>query len=59
MKRKWMCVVFVVALLIPTLASAAAEQKDFLVQSTADLIDLCTAAPDDPLYTAAVNFCQG
>ncbi len=59
MKRKLICVIFSVFLLIPALASAAAQQQDFIVDSTDDIIDLCTTAPDDPLYTAAIHFCQG
>lgn len=27
--------------------------------STGDLVNLCSTAETDPLYTAAVNFCQG
>ncbi len=58
MKRKLIGVMIAMALLIPTL-SPAAQQKGFLVASTGDLVDLCTAAPDDPLYTAATHFCHG
>ncbi len=58
MKRKLVGVMFAVVLMIPALASAA-QQKDFVVQSTEEIIGLCTTAPDDPLYTAAMNFCQG
>ena len=29
------------------------------MRSTADLIDLCTAAPTDAMGTAALNFCHG
>ena len=58
MKRKLIGVLFAVVLLIPALTSAA-QQKDFVVQSTEDIIALCTTAPDDPLYTAAIHFCQG
>lgn len=59
MKRKLMCVMFAVFLLMPTLASAATELQDFIVDSTDDIVDLCTTAPDDPLYTAAIHFCHG
>lgn len=59
MKGKLICVMFAVALLIPTLASAAAQQQDFIVDSTDDIVNLCTTAPDDPLYTAAIHFCHG
>ena len=30
-----------------------------MVRSTGDLIELCTAAPTDPMGTAALNFCHG
>jgi hypothetical protein len=45
-------------LLLPGLAGAVSE-KDFEAQSTENLINLCTAAPGDPLYQQAVNFCHG
>ena len=47
-----------VLLTLPAVASAVSE-KDFLVQTTQDLINLCTASTDDPLYPQAVNFCHG
>jgi Rap1a immunity proteins len=40
-------------------AAPAATQDSFLVRNTGDLVDLCSATQADPLYTAAVNFCQG
>lgn len=39
--------------------SNAADEKDFEVKTTQNIINLCTASPDDPLYTQAVNFCHG
>ena len=59
MKRKLICIMFAVVLLIPALASAATDQQDFIVDSTDDIVDLCTTSPNDPLYTAAIHFCQG
>jgi hypothetical protein len=47
-----------IVILLPGLAGAASE-KDFEVQTTENLINLCTAAPEDPLYHQAVNFCHG
>ena len=44
--------------LVPGLAGAASE-KDFEAETTENLINLCTASPDDPLYGQAVNFCHG
>jgi len=54
-------VLFLWALLtLPALALAGAvSEKDFQAQTTEDLINLCTATPDDPLYQQAVNFCHG
>jgi hypothetical protein len=40
-------------------ARAAVSEDNFLVRSAGDLAALCTATQADPLYTAAVNFCQG
>jgi len=46
------------ALLIPCAAQAAME-ANFDARTTADLVELCTAAPDNPIGAAAVNFCEG
>jgi hypothetical protein len=35
------------------------EREDFLVVDTQDVVDICTTPETDPLYTAAVAFCQG
>jgi hypothetical protein len=40
-------------------AEANVTQDNFLMASTGDLVNLCSATEADPLYTAAVNFCQG
>jgi Rap1a immunity proteins len=34
-------------------------QDSFLLRNGGDLIALCSATQNDPLYTAAVNFCEG
>ena len=47
-----------VLLTLPALAYAVSE-KDFEVQTTQALINLCNAATDDPLYPHAINFCHG
>ena len=44
--------------LLPIFAGAVSE-KDFEVQTTENMINLCTVAPDDPLYHHAINFCHG
>jgi len=58
MKRKTIILLLVAAILFPGFAGAASE-KDFEVQTTENILNLCTAAPDDPLYHQAVNFCHG
>jgi len=47
-----------VLLTLPALAGAVSE-NDFEAKTTQNLINLCTAAPDDPLYPQAINFCHG
>lgn len=39
--------------------SHAATQEDFLVRTTQDLVDLCSANQNDPLRDAAIHFCNG
>jgi len=58
MKRPVLVGVLSATLLSPA-AAAAATENDFLVHTTADIVDLCSVTPSDPLYTAAVHFCQG
>lgn len=49
-----------VTALAPLEAKAApVTQDDFQVDTTANLVSLCTATETDPLYTAARNFCHG
>ena len=40
-------------------AQAAVTEDSFLVRNTGDLVDLCSAAQSDTMYTAATNFCHG
>ena len=40
-------------------ASRAATEANFGANTTGDLVELCTATPDNPIGTAAVNFCEG
>jgi hypothetical protein len=37
----------------------AATEQNFGVDTTADLVALCSADSKEPIYTAAVNFCHG
>ena len=46
------------ALLAPSAAYAATE-ANFDLKSAGDLVELCSATPDNGLGTAALNFCEG
>lgn len=39
--------------------AAATTSEQFLVNSTKDLVALCTTPQADPVYTPAVSFCHG
>ena len=58
MRKKAIILLLIIVLLVPGLAGAVSE-KDFEAQATENIINLCTASPDDPLYHQAVNFCHG
>ncbi len=58
MKSRAMGFLLSFLLTLPAVAGAASE-KDFEAKTTRDLINVCTAAPDDPLHLQAVNFCEG
>ena len=45
-------------LLAPSAAHAATE-GNFAAKSTSDLVELCSATPDNGVGTAALNFCEG
>jgi hypothetical protein len=40
-------------------AAHAATEANFDLKSAGDLVELCSATPDNGLGTAAVNFCEG
>ena len=46
-------------LAVPAGARAAVSADNFQLHSATDLAALCSATTDDPLYTAARNFCEG
>jgi hypothetical protein len=58
MLKKMIIVMCMFFLMSSGMASAVSEE-DFEVQATENLINLCAAPPDDPLYHQAVNFCHG
>ena len=58
MRHRMISLLFVMVLLLPAVAGAV-DAKDFEAQTTKNIINLCTASPDDPLYHQAINFCHG
>ncbi len=43
----------------PLASPAAVSPNDFLVTTTADLVDLCSVGGSDEMHTAAIHFCNG
>lgn len=56
--RRWICIAIAVTG-YSAIQSQAATKDNFLARNTQDIIELCTAAPTDPLYTQAIHFCHG
>jgi hypothetical protein len=52
-------VLMLIALLAAPALAGPVTKQDFQVQTTQNLINLCTAAKDDPLHNHARNFCHG
>jgi hypothetical protein len=40
-------------------AKAEVTQEDFVAKTTQNLLNLCTASPQDASYREAIHFCQG
>ena len=57
--KRWLTGAAICAALLPGAAGAAVTEATFQLGTTADLVELCTAAPTDPMGTAALNFCHG
>lgn len=57
-KRRIACLILAIILLMPGLVWGATAE-DFEMETTQDLLDLCTTPSDDPLYVAATHFCHG
>lgn len=47
------------ASLLPCVSAGAVTEANFTLGSTGDLVALCSAAPDNGIGTAALNFCEG
>jgi hypothetical protein len=58
MIQKSIVLLFLFVILLPGFAGALTE-KDFEAETTQQLLNLCTAPTDHPLYHQAINFCHG
>ncbi len=58
MNRKMLCLLIIFMFMVPAVAGAVTKQ-DFKVKTTKNLLNLCNAGVDDPLYVAAIHFCEG
>lgn len=57
---KWIAgALILTGLMINPVLAGDLSVEDFEVKTTKDLIDLCTAPLDDPLYPKAIHFCHG
>ncbi len=58
--RRWTAICSLLLLAAQTGTGRAAVTEDmFQVRDTSDLVGLCSAGQADPLYVAAIHFCQG
>ncbi len=58
MKHYAVCLALVLFMVTPAVVLAV-DSVDFEVQTTKNLLNLCTVAPQDELYAEAINFCHG
>jgi hypothetical protein len=49
----------VVLTAVATIASAAVTESQFPPSTVQDLIEICAPAKEDPMMTAAINYCHG
>lgn len=56
--RGW-AIVAAIAIFTAGSDAHAATEAEFNLASTGDLVDLCSAAPDNGVGSAALNFCEG
>ena len=60
MKRRWTAICSLLFLAAqPGTGHAAVMEDMFQMRDTSDLVGLCSASQADPLYVAAIHFCQG
>jgi hypothetical protein len=57
--KQWLAGAALCAAFLPGSGRAAVTQDTFMLNSTGDLVELCSDPPSDPMSTAALNFCHG
>ncbi len=58
MKSIFICFLLAILIVGPSMAGEVSVEN-FHVKTTKDLIDLCTAPPEEPLAAHAIHFCHG
>ncbi len=58
MYQKWLRLLLLSFLLVPSIAAAVTEE-DFLLKTTQNLLNLCTVSAHDPLQKEATHMCFG
>lgn len=56
---RWTSIVVIAGLAVWPLSARAVTPDNFLLRTTADLVELCSASETDPLRVAAIHFCEG
>ncbi|MGR8934963.1 MAG: Rap1a/Tai family immunity protein [Gammaproteobacteria bacterium] len=59
MTPKLLSCTLVLASLLPGFTQANVTEADFVAKKTQNLLNLCTASPQDPQYREAIHFCHG
>jgi hypothetical protein len=59
MRGKWLILILVALLWAPGWAAGAVSEEDFILDTTDDLVAICTAPDNDPLQREAISFCMG
>ena len=59
MRKAILAAFMLAAVALPRASHADLTPEDFRIRSAQDLVDLCSVATDNELYTAAVHFCHG
>lgn len=59
MQLKHLSYLFLITPLLSVMAQADVTSQDFEAKTTQNLLNLCTASPEDPQAGEAIHFCHG